>query len=117
MDTFCVIDDDPSVRKAVVNLLKSEGYNAFCLPSGERLLDYGSKHVISCLLMDLSMPGLTGRETYHQLLLAGYRIPIVYMSAEIGGQDVEAVRSDDRIELLAKPFTAEALLQALRRII
>lgn len=67
MDAVCVIDDELSVRKAVVNLLKSEGYQAVSFPSGESLLSSEWKTRASCLLMDLNMPGLSGRETYGQL--------------------------------------------------
>ncbi|GGJ87694.1 response regulator transcription factor [Pseudomonas matsuisoli] len=116
MDTVCVIDDELAVRKAVVNLLKSEGYDAISFSSGESLLEFDGKHAISCLLMDLNMPGLTGRETYGQLLSAGYQIPIIYMTAETDGQDAAALTKVDSVRLLAKPFTAEALLRALRAI-
>jgi len=115
MDAVCVVDDELSVRKAVVNLLKSEGYQAVSFPSGESLLNSEWKARASCLLMDLNMPGLSGRETYGQLCITGYRIPIVYMSAEAEGVDVEAVRLDTSVQFLAKPFTAEALLATLAR--
>lgn len=117
MDTVCVIDDELPVRKAVVNLLKSEGYKAFSFPSGQSLIDCECKSTISCILMDLNMPGLTGRETYSRLLSAGYRIPVIYMSAETEGNDIEAVLMDDSVQLIAKPFTAETLLQALSAIV
>lgn len=115
MDAVCVIDDELSVRKAVVNLLKSAGYQAVSFPSGESLLNSEWKTRADCLLMDLNMPGLSGRETYGQLRIAGYRIPIVYMSAEVDGADSAAVRLETSVQFLAKPFTAEALLAALAR--
>lgn len=117
MDAVCVIDDELSVRKAVVNLLKSEGYQAVSFPSGESLLSSEWKTRASCLLMDLNMPGLSGRETYGQLCIAGYHIPVVYMSAEAEGIDIEAVIFDTSVQFLAKPFTAEALLAALARAV
>ena len=113
MHVVCVIDDDPSVRKGVANLLKSEGYQAVCFQSGDSFLASDWIGRANCVLLDLCMPGLHGHEVQRALNGLGADVPVICMSAQATEQNVALALQQGACEFLAKPFTAEALLAAV----
>ncbi|WP_043310299.1 response regulator [Pseudomonas sp. ML96] len=110
MQVVCVIDDEPSVRKAVANLLRSAGYQPVCFEAGENFLASPWRAQASCVLLDLQMRGLQGLEVLRAL---GGERPVICMSAHAGEQQVAEALSIGAALFLAKPFTAEQLLQAI----
>lgn len=113
MKVVCVVDDEPQVRKSLDNLLRSTGHRAVCFASGEALLASSWPERADALLLDLRMPGLQGAEVQALLAERGCRLPVICMSAEAGVQGAERVLARGAHAVLAKPFSAEALLAAL----
>ncbi|BBP83855.1 MULTISPECIES: response regulator transcription factor [unclassified Pseudomonas] len=113
MRVVCVIDDDPSVRKGVANLLKSEGYSPVCFQSGESFLASPWKEQADCVLLDLCMPGLQGQDVQRSLNARGSRVPVICMSARASEQAISLARQQGAVGFIAKPFTAEVLLAAI----
>ena len=109
-----LVDDDASVRKATGRLIKSFGFAVEVFASGEEFLCFGSLHITSCLVLDVQMPGMNGLQLQSHLAAAGYRIPIVFITAyadeEIRDQALEA----GAVAFLTKPFGEEALLRGIR---
>ena len=109
-----LVDDDASVRKATGRLIKSFGFTVEVFASGEEFLCFGSLHITSCLVLDVQMPGMNGLQLQSHLAAAGYRIPIVFITAyadeEIRDQALEA----GAVAFLTKPFGEEALLKVIR---
>ena len=109
-----LVDDDASVRKATARLIKSLGFTVEAFPSGEEFLSFGSLRITSCLVLDVQMPGMNGLQLQSHLAAAGYRIPIIFITAypdeEIRAQALEA----GAVAFLAKPFGQEALLKGIR---
>ena len=109
-----LVDDDASVRKATGRLIKSFGFTVEVFASGEEFLCFGSLHITSCLVLDVQMPGMNGLQLQSHLAAAGYRIPIVFITAyadeEIRDQALEA----GAVAFLTKPFGEEALLRGIR---
>jgi FixJ family two-component response regulator len=109
-----LVDDDPSVRKATGRLIKSFGFMVEIFASGEELLCFGSLRITSCLVLDVQMPGMNGLQLQSHLAVAGYRIPIIFITAhpdeEIRAQALEA----GAVAFLTKPFGEEALLKGIR---
>ena len=109
-----LVDDDPSVRKATGRLIKSFGFTVEIFASGEELLCFGSLRITSCLVLDVQMPGMNGLQLQSHLAVAGYRIPIIFITAhpdeEIRAQALEA----GAVAFLTKPFGEEALLKGIR---
>ncbi|MDD0842719.1 response regulator [Pseudomonas sp. Gutcm_11s] len=110
MQVVCVIDDELSVRKGIANLLRSAGYQPVCFESGENFLASPWRVQAACVLLDLQMLGLQGPEVLRAL--NGER-PVISMSAHANEQQVAETLALGAIHFLAKPFTAEQLLQAI----
>ncbi|WKJ89892.1 response regulator [Methylomonas montana] len=112
--TICLIDDDPSVLKALDRLLRSAGYRveAFACPVAF-LNGYDPKQA-GCLLLDLTMPGMSGMEVQQRLNEAGAHLPIVFLTGK--GDIPTAVRAlkDGAVDFLTKPVSDEALFAAIR---
>jgi FixJ family two-component response regulator len=112
----CVVDDDESIREALPDLLNEFGYSVRPFSSALEFLASDAVDEARCLLLDISMPDMTGIELQAELKRQDKRIPIIFISAT---QD-EALRARV-IELgaeacLTKPFTDTALLEALRKV-
>lgn len=108
-----LVDDDASVRKATGRLIKSFGFTVEVFASGEELLCFGSLRITSCLVLDVQMPGMNGLQLQSHLAAAGYRIPIIFITAyadeRIRAQALEA----GAVAFLNKPFGEEALLKGI----
>lgn len=107
-----VIDDDPSVRRALRRLLRGAMMDVTAYPSGEEFLAAEFPSEPDCLVLDIRMPGMTGPQLRHRLHQDGRRIPIVFITAH--GPDPNDPPLDD-VETLRKPFDRQTLLQAIHR--
>jgi FixJ family two-component response regulator len=110
---IAVVDDEVSVRKAVVRLLHAAGFAARGFASAHEFLDSWHFNRPDCLLLDLQMPDLSGVEVQRALKVAGAQFPVVIISAH----DAPSVREEcmrlGAVAYLLKPLDASALLQAV----
>lgn len=110
-----VVDDDESVRESLPDLLREFGFAAQAFSSAEEFLASDSIGDINCLLLDIAMPGMTGLDLQRELKMRGYKIPIIFITA----QKDEAVRArafeQGAAEFLLKPFSDTALREALNK--
>lgn len=113
MTTICVVDDDLSVRKSLVNLLKSAGYRALSFDSGEALLASPELTGLACVVLDLRMKGLHGLEVLRALGLAGNRAAVICMSAHWDDPAMAEAIGHGASACLHKPFSDETLLNAI----
>ena len=108
-----VVDDDESVRESLPDLLREFGFAAQVFPSAEKFLASEYVDQTNCLILDITMPGMTGPELQQELKLRRKEIPIVFIT---GNKD-EAVRprllERGAVECLFKPFSHTALREAL----
>jgi FixJ family two-component response regulator len=108
-----VVDDDESVRESLPELLKELGYDSRIFPSAGEFLASDALLHSSCLVLDVSMPGMSGPELFHEVRRRKVGIPVIFITA----RKDEVVRSrllnDGAVECLFKPFSDTALLQAL----
>jgi len=110
-----VIDDDPQVRASIQGLLKSVGLRSECFETAEQFLNREHPDGPSCLIVDVSLPGISGLDFQQQLKKAGLRIPIVFITAHGDiPTTVKAMRSG-ALEFLTKPFDDQNLLDAVRQ--
>jgi FixJ family two-component response regulator len=110
-----VVDDDLSVRESIPELLKELGFNARAFSSAMEFLASDALVQSSCLILDVTMPVMSGPELFRELRRLDLSIPVVFITA----RKDEAVRSrllnDGAVECLFKPFSDTALLQALNK--
>jgi FixJ family two-component response regulator len=110
-----VIDDDISIRESIDGLLKSAGLRSECFETVEMYLQTDTSASPSCLILDVSLPGISGIEFQKQLREAGRRIPIVFITGygDIP-MSVKAMKLG-AVEFLTKPFSDQDLLDAVQQ--
>jgi FixJ family two-component response regulator len=111
-----VIDDDESVRESLPDLLREFGYLVDAYSSAEEFLTANRTADYACLVLDISMPGMSGIELQREIARREQRVPIVFITAH-GDEDVRQSLRRDGVECLLKPFTDTALLAALRAVL
>lgn len=108
-----IVDDDESVREALPDLLQVLGYSAQAFSSAEEFLASDYVGLTRCLILDLSMPGMSGPDLQRELARRPQQIPIVFITA----REDEAVRrrlvQQGAADCLFKPFSDIALRNAL----
>lgn len=114
-----VVDDDVSVRESLELLIRCEGWQPELFASATEFLESPrlGPSVPSCLVLDVSMPGLSGLELQKRVANDRADMPIIFIT---GYGDipmtVEAMKAG-AVEFLTKPFTDEVLLAAIRQAI
>jgi FixJ family two-component response regulator len=112
-----VVDDDESVRESLPDLLRELEFTARAFSSAEEFLSSDAVTKSNCLILDISMPGMSGPELHRELKRRRIAVPVIFITADRN----EAVRSrvleDGAVECLFKPFSDTALLQALNKAI
>jgi FixJ family two-component response regulator len=111
--TVFVIDDDASVRAAIQGLLKSASLRSASFATAEEFLRNKPPDGPSCLVLDVSLPGVNGLDLQRELAEAGVRIPIVFITGHGDiPMSVKAMKSG-AVEFLTKPFQDQDLLDAV----
>ena len=109
-----IVDDDDSMRSALLGLLKVLGLEARAFASGEEFLKSGQQHHTACLITDIRMPGMSGLELQAKLNAERCRIPTIFITAHGDAKmRMQALRAG-AVEFLAKPFDDEVLLTSVR---
>jgi signal transduction histidine kinase len=108
------VDDDVSVREAVGNLIRSAGLKAMTFESAQEFLA-GPRSAVSCLVLDVEMPGLSGLDLQEELAKGDPKLPIIFLTGR--GDIPMTVRAlkAGALEFLTKPFDDEELLSAIRQ--
>jgi len=113
--TVFVVDDDADVRASIQGLLKSAGLSSQAFETAEDFLRAKRFDGPSCLILDVSLPGMNGLDFQEQLRKSGLRIPIVFLTAHGDiPMTVRAMKSG-AAEFLTKPFDDVALLNAVQQ--
>jgi FixJ family two-component response regulator len=113
--TVFVVDDDSSVRASIHGLLKSANLRCETFGTAEEFLRGRRSDGTSCLVLDVSLPGVNGLEFQRQLAKAGIQIPIIFVTGHGDiPMTVKAMKSG-AVEFLTKPFEDQDLLNAIRQ--
>jgi FixJ family two-component response regulator len=108
-----VVDDDESVRESLPDLLREFGFATHMFTSAKEFLSSDSLIQTRCLILDITMPGMTGFDLQRELKLRGRSIPIIFITAHRDEVIRRRALDQGAVELLFKPFSDTALLQAL----
>jgi FixJ family two-component response regulator len=109
-----IVDDDDSVRESVRGLLRSVRYGVEAFASAEEFLSSDRSRETDCLILDVRMPGMSGLELQSSLVASRRLIPVVFITAH-GDEELRsrALRAG-AVDFLLKPFSEDALLNAVQ---
>jgi FixJ family two-component response regulator len=109
-----VVDDDISVRESLEALLRHEGLDVETFVSAQEFLSRPPVAFPSCLVLDISLPGLNGLDLQKRVAMERSEMPVIFIT---GHGDipitVQAMKAG-AVEFLTKPFSDEVLLNAIR---
>jgi len=107
-----ILDDDFRIREALVSLFESVGHVAIAFELASEYLTYKRPNTISCLILDLDLPGMSGLELQEEI--AGTDAPPIIFLTGQGDipSSVKAMKAG-AVEFLLKPFDEEDLLRAV----
>lgn len=110
-----VVDDDPSVRAALEDLLASMGLQVRAFASTQAFLEHDLEDAPACLVLDVRMPGQSGLEFHRTMDSHGLQLPVVFITGHGDiAMGVNAIK-DGAIEFLTKPFRDQELLDAIHK--
>jgi FixJ family two-component response regulator len=109
-----VVDDDPSVRRGLERLLRSAGFSVVTFVSAEQFLAMCRREMLSCLLLDVHLGGMSGLELLARLETAECRVPVILISAYDDPQTTEAIQESGAAAYLQKPFDDQVLIHAIK---
>ncbi len=113
--TVFVVDDDPSMRASIQGLLKSASLRSESFGTAEEFLRSKQQEGPSCLVLDISLPGVNGLDFQRQLADVGIQIPIIFVTGHGDiPMTVKAMKSG-AVEFLTKPFDDQDLLNAVHQ--
>jgi DNA-binding response OmpR family regulator len=114
----CVVaDDEPGMRAFVARVLSRERFHVFTASDGHEALALVTQHRCELLVTDLSMPGGEGIETIRAVREQYPGVKILAISGAFGAKMLRAAELLGADASLAKPFTAEMLVSAVRALI
>lgn len=112
---IAIVDDDASVREATKGLVRSLGYAVVTFASAEEYLHSDRVADTSCLITDVRMSGMSGLELQERLTAAGYRPPIIFMTAFPDEELCARALNAGAFGFLHKPFSDDGLVECLYR--
>jgi FixJ family two-component response regulator len=109
-----VIDDDALVLRSLNRLLQSRGFEVHTYSSPQAFLEQHDADTPGCIVMDLSMPGLSGLELQQALASAADRRPVVFISGRSSVEASVRAMKAGAVDFLTKPFDEADLVAAVR---
>jgi FixJ family two-component response regulator len=117
LPTVAVVDDEPDVLKAVARLLRTEGFSVATFSSPREFLDRLDPDAPGCLVLDMSMPGISGLEVQEELEGRGCVLSVIFLTGRADVPTTVRAMKGGAADFLTKPVEDEDLLAAVRRAI
>jgi FixJ family two-component response regulator len=110
---IAVLDDDESVRRAVIRALRIGGFSTVEFARGDAFLKSWQLDPPACLVLDLEMPGVSGLEILEALKLAKAQFPVIVITAHDAPHVREQSMRHGAVAYLRKPIDISTLLEAV----
>ncbi len=112
--TVFIVDDDPSVLKALERLLRQSDWDVHTFESAESFLARPQRSGHACLLLDVNLPGISGLELQRRQSSSAHALPIVFLTGRGDiPMSVQAIKAG-AVDFLTKPVETAALIRAIR---
>lgn len=108
-----IVDDDESIRVAMVNLVRSLGYDARSFDSADHYLRSPERHATACIVSDVQMPGSDGLDLQCSLASQDDRTPIIFITAFPRPDIRKRALDAGAICFLTKPFDGQTLVNCI----
>jgi FixJ family two-component response regulator len=112
-----IVDDDPSVRRALERLLRASGYEPSTYEAGRAFLASVGAPAPACLVVDFQMPDMTGLELHLALVASGVRIPTIVITAHDQADLRQRCMAAGIAAYLPKPLERDVVISAIVRAI
>lgn len=114
-----VVDDEPHLRSVLRRILEHEGYRVDTAADGRTALDLVEKEAPDLLLLDIMMPGISGREVCREVRRIAPATRVIYFTAKAEPMDPSALHelSQEADALLAKPSTTRRIVAKVREVL
>jgi FixJ family two-component response regulator len=117
MPIVFVVDDDVSVRESLESLIRCEGWEPHTFSSADAFLAHPRASNASCLLLDVTLPGLSGLDLQERIAADRSEMPIIFISGYGDVPKTVKAMKAGAVEFLTKPFNDNELLVAIRQAI
>lgn len=114
--SVAVVDDDKSLRNALVSLLQASDYDATGFETAEAFLGSSQADTTDCLITDIHMPGMNGIELNRAMATRRGSLPVIMMTALQEKAALDEALASRPVCLLSKPFEGERLLECLGKV-
>jgi len=115
--TVLVVDDDPDLRTILQSVLASEGYQVSTATDGQHALHHTERGLIDVIIMDVTMPHLSGLQVYHLPRQRGDHTPVLLLSGLAAGSDRTAGLTAGADDYLTKPFHLDEVLAHVQALL
>ena len=109
-----IVDDDEPVREALRRVLAAHGLETAVFASGKQLLASDQLPRMSCLIVDVKMPGMTGLALHHRLMAEGHHIPTILITGGATASGRKRALAEGILSYVPKPLSEETLLDNVR---
>ena len=112
--TIAVVEDNPGVRTALQQLLRSASFDTLIFESAEDFLSAGAAERVDVLIADVNLPGMTGVALVQWLAASGSVLPAILITGRDDPATRHLIRQAGRVPRLRKPFSDDDLFGAIR---
>jgi len=109
-----IVDDDPSVRKALEMLLISAGFDVMGYASAENFIESEIREENACLIIDFMMKGINGLELQQILAERGSKLPVIFLTAFDSKESRIKAKQAGAVGYFQKPVDDQALLDTIQ---
>jgi two-component system, LuxR family, response regulator FixJ len=109
---IAIVDDDPSIRRSLLRVVQSAGYQGETFASGREFLDWLPRNRAACLVLDVHMNDMNGFDLQERLA-----VPIIFITAHDDLPTLERIGKSGAAGHLRKPFHSSTVLDAIRRAV
>jgi len=110
--TIAIVDDDASVRRSLLRVVRSAGFKAEIFASAREFLDWLPRNQAACLVLDIQMSEMSGFDLQRRLA-----VPVIFMTAHDDASTIERIEKSGAAGHLRKPVDPRTVLRAIRQAV
>ena len=114
--TIYIVDDDDAVRDSLRFLLETNGYQVQTFASGEEFLEKYDPKIVSILITDVRMPGMSGLQLQEELNARKATVPIVFITGHGSVPMVVSTMKKGAVDFIEKPFNLSDIQEVISRL-